>query len=122
MLEAIGSWQRTVSAADTNILAIPFYPLYDANEISLTAVSTLGGATIVLRIAQLVGQNNIGGMSPSLTFASVATADEGALFSGTLDTWIGGPVVGKEFGIKVDSLTNGSTWTITAICLRNRRS
>jgi hypothetical protein len=110
-----------VSAADTNMLAVPAYPCSDADQVSVSAVSSTAGASITCRLVQFGAPNNITGISPEANFTSVSTADVGAQFSGTPNTWANGPIAGVWFGIKVDSVTAGSVWTITATCLRNRR-
>ena len=121
MSEAVGQWQRSVSAADPNILAVQQYPCNDADQVSVSAVSTTAGAAIAFRVVQFCAPNNIAGVSPSFSFVSVATADEGANFSGIPSEQPTGPITGIWFGIKVDSLTSGSVWTVTVTCLRNRR-
>jgi hypothetical protein len=110
-----------VSAADTNMLAVPAYPCSDSDQVSISAISSAGGASISFRLVQFSAPSNIAGVSPAASFTSVATADAGAEFSGTPNAWVDGPIAGIWFGIKVDSITAGSVWTITATCLRNRR-
>ena len=107
-----------ITAADGDIATIPRYPCGGASLVRLGAVGTAAGATLTCRIIFLDALGAYVASSSPVTFTTDATPLDGPLYLATPDTdaWfpIGGPSI---FGIHVDSVTGGSSWTLTPMAL-----
>ena len=107
-----------ITAADGDIGTIPHYPCGGAALVRLGAVSTTPNATLTCRIIFLDAVGAYVAASGAVTFQSDATALDGGSYLATPDpdAWfpIGGPSI---FGIHVDAVTAGSSWTLTPMAL-----
>jgi hypothetical protein len=107
-----------ITAADGDIGTIPRYPCGGASLVRVGAVSTTANASLTCRVIFLDALGAYVASSGAVTFTADATAMDGALYLATPDpdAWfpIGGPSI---FGIHVDSVTAGSSWTLTPMAL-----
>jgi hypothetical protein len=123
----LASPSRTVTAVDSTADGLPTFPLIQGwlitqpSSLAIVAVCTVASATLTCRPVYRDQYGDFVSIGPMITIFSQASADYMGEFTGTpIPASLSIPVDADMVSLKVDSLTQGSSWQLGALLVGGR--